>query len=135
MVLKRIEGQLAFDFASKARLYGLDVDLTHPVALLSAMQHFKVPTRLLDWTYSAYVALYFALEQGATCESAAVWAINITALHTTASLSVLPVKRLPNGTRLVPPIRFVDIGLPVTAFPAGVDAVSLHCNILETLLF
>ena len=108
MVLKRIEGQLAFDFASKAKLCGFDLTVDRPVELLSAMQHFGAPTRLLDWTYSAYVGLYFALERSLAYEDAAVWAINLTALHARATRSVLPVEKLTDGRRLIPPIRVID---------------------------
>jgi len=38
------------------------------------MQHHGAPTRLLDATYSVYVAAYFALEE--TWNDCAVWAIN-----------------------------------------------------------
>lgn len=50
---------------------------------LALMQHFGVPTRLLDFTASAYVALYFAVnafpfdtEPGEPERLAALWAVN-----------------------------------------------------------
>lgn len=41
---------------------------------LSLMQHHGAPTRLLDFTYSIYVAAYFALE--AADNDCAIWAVN-----------------------------------------------------------
>jgi FRG domain len=41
------------------------------------MQHYGMPTRLLDFTWSPYVASYFAMEDGAREGDRAVWALGL----------------------------------------------------------
>ena len=47
---------------------------------LAMMQHHGAPTRMLDFTWSPYVAAFFALEPSHS--EAAVWAVNTIALRT-----------------------------------------------------
>jgi hypothetical protein len=43
--------------------------------LLALMQHYGVPTRLLDFTKSPFIALYFAIKDALMDKDAAVWAL------------------------------------------------------------
>ncbi|MBL9041542.1 MAG: FRG domain-containing protein [Myxococcales bacterium] len=60
---KKFEDFSLHQFQSKFHLYDREnVKPDSRLAWLSIMQHYGVPTRLLDFTESSYVALYFALE-------------------------------------------------------------------------
>ncbi len=76
------EKQLFHDFTSKAHLYTshLPSEDDH-LSWIAAMQHHGVPTRLLDWTYSPYVALFFAVANQGEEDRAGVWAIHTSPLN------------------------------------------------------
>lgn len=84
------------------------------IEVLSIMRHYGAPTRLLDWTYSIYPALYFALETGDT--DSAVWALNVTKL----------VKGLREDPRTKNVMKIVDDNRNI--FPFERFKKSFSCN-------
>lgn len=60
---QKFEDYSISQFRSKFHLYDCEnIQPESKLAWLSIMQHYGVPTRLIDFTESPYVALYFALE-------------------------------------------------------------------------
>ncbi len=96
--LPGIEEELIREVQRKA--FGLGIPLpnkTDNMWWISLMQHYGAPTRLLDFTYSPYVAAYFALEKllvnDPDRESAAIWAIQ----H---ALTMTGKKQIASGEKL-----------------------------------
>ena len=69
-----LETELLRDFRRAYYQYAQHIPASESVIeWISLMQHHGAPTRLLDFTYSIYVAAYFALES--TDSDCAVWAV------------------------------------------------------------
>lgn len=80
---KKFEEYSITQFQSKFHLYDREnVKPDSKLAWLSIMQHYGVPTRLLDFTESPYVALYFALEAYSpqACADFAIFALDYSAI-------------------------------------------------------
>lgn len=69
----RFERHLLRDFRAKSTAF-LDSEPA-PARSMSLMQHYGLPTRLIDWTTNSLVALFFAVEQDAS-DDACVWVLS-----------------------------------------------------------
>jgi hypothetical protein len=72
------ESRIRRIFQRKSHLFLEDLPEDDELEWLALMQHHGAPTRLLDFTWSPYVAAFFALERATG--DAAIWAINLPLL-------------------------------------------------------
>jgi hypothetical protein len=91
---RRFESYSLQLFQSKYHIYsGSEHTPASKLSWLSVMQHYGVPTRLIDFTTSPYIALYFALEtyDPLSQNDFAVYAIDYTAVM---EASIQHIKRV-----------------------------------------
>ncbi|KOO16562.1 hypothetical protein AKJ18_02510 [Vibrio xuii] len=74
-----LEFSFVLEFILNYRTYHKK-EITNPLELYALMQHYGMPTRLLDWTTSALVALYFSLESQSDSKHV-VWAMSPVELN------------------------------------------------------
>lgn len=80
--LLELEKRLIERFRQRSVPFLMDRNMTDNWEFLFLMQHYDVPTRLLDWSESAMVALWFALNSKASeREFASIWVLNPAKLN------------------------------------------------------
>lgn len=74
--LSEIEAKLQREFKRRLHHYTIHTpEEDDPLEVSALMQHYGAPTRLLDWTYSFYIATFFAVEEYSDT-GYEVWALN-----------------------------------------------------------
>ena len=72
----RVERNMVREFKRRLHHYSDNIPMAKATdEWLALMQHHGVPTRLIDFSYSPYVAAYFAFEHSEAKNTVAIWAV------------------------------------------------------------
>lgn len=111
---RTIEGRIIREFRRAYHQFAGHVpDCSATVEWLSVMQHHGAPTRLLDFTYSVYVAAYFAVEEAE--DDCVVWALDGPWVLQRAQ-SLLQAAGKKNTERMLKPVMDDDDKLAESLF-------------------
>lgn len=122
------EHDLTTFFIQRAGMYTRERLPRSPAQWLSLMQHVGVPTRLLDWTESAAVGLYFAVHPNDDLD-AAVWFLNPIELNRLSNIKNLPASDMdPVKQSYELPFGFSRPSNP-PKYPIAVSPTQVHMRI------
>ena len=130
-----LEGHILRNFIRYSRPH-LNGAAANEWELLVTAQHYGVPTRLLDWTYSPLVAAHFATRGGRAGRDGdrAVWRLDWQRVHDAFGLPPLALltqdlERLLGGDRPLTPWRLADEDEAVRPFACLVEPPTIDARI------
>jgi hypothetical protein len=87
-LISRLERGLLREFQRRAHHFSEEPtpELEDTLEWLALMRHYDAPTRLLDWTYSFFVAAFFALVD--STGDSAIWAVDTEALQKPCEVAI-----------------------------------------------
>ena len=99
-VIKGCEKEILRDFKLKSRPFINEDNAKSDIEYMMLMQHYGLPTRLLDWSESYLVALFFAVCDYKNEEDASVWVLNPWELNSNISSAGKKSILQPNDEKL-----------------------------------
>lgn len=75
---QKVEEHLLAEFKRNCMryIYQSGIEQLNPTQVKNLAQHYGVPTRMLDWSYSPFISAYFAFSRISNNPNVAIWALN-----------------------------------------------------------